>query len=107
MPYIYIQICPEIEPETFDTDAALKVLDSSLTPSALKKMSKSVMDLSTMSEMKELSKSTSNLMTGGISMPKFKKKRPKSDSKASLLRSSQDSLSTISVNITKMCCWVF
>ena len=53
-----------------------------------------------MSEMKELSKSTSNLMTGGISMPKFKKKRPKSDSKASLLRSSQDSLSTISVNIT-------
>ena len=71
-------------------------------------MSKSVMDLSTMSEMKELSKSTSNLMTGGISMPKFKKKRPKSDSKASLLRSSQDSLSTISVNITKIkCCWSF
>ena len=66
------------------------------------------MDLSTMSEMKELSKSTSNLMTGGISMPKFKKKRPKSDSKASLLRSSQDSLSTISVNITKIkCCWSF
>ena len=61
-----------------------------------------------MSEMKELSKSTSNLMTGGISMPKFKKKRPKSDSKASLLRSSQDSLSTISVNITKIkCCWSF
>ena len=61
-----------------------------------------------MSEMKELSKSTSNLMTGGISMPKFKKKRPKSDSKASLLRSSQDSLSTISVNTTKIkCCWSF
>ena len=49
--------------------------------------------------MKELSKSTSNLMTGGISMPKFlKKPRPKSDSKASLLRKSTDSLATISVN---------
>ena len=84
-----------METEAFDTDAALEVLDSSLTPSALKKLSKSVMDLSTMSEMKELSKSTSNLMTGGITMPKFKaKKKAKSDSKASLLRSSNDSLAT-------------
>ena len=85
-----------METESFDTDAALEVLDSSLTPSALKKLSKSVMDLSTMSEMKELSKSTSNLMTGGITMPKFKKKKhQKSESKTSLLRSSQDSLSTL------------
>ena len=84
-----------METESFDTDAALEVLDSSLTPSALKKLSKSVMDLSTMSEMKELSKSTSNLMTGGITMPKFKKKKPKSESKSSLLRSSHDSLSTL------------
>ncbi len=84
-----------MEEDPFDTDAALEVLDSSLTPSALKKLSKSVMDLSTMSEMKELSKSTSNLMTGGLSMPKFKRKKPKSESKSSLLRSSADSLSMI------------
>ena len=86
-----------METESFDTEAALEVLDSSLTPSALKKLSKSVMDLSTMSEMKELSKSTSNLMTGGITMPKFKKKKIKSESKSSLLRSSTDSLATINV----------
>ena len=93
------QICPRVETEQFDADAALEVLDSSLTPSALKKLSRSVMDLSTMSEMKELSKSTSNLMTGGITMPKFKKigKKLKSESKSSLLRSSADSLSTIDV----------
>jgi len=85
-----------VESEAFDTDAALEVLDSSLTPSALKKLSKSVMDLSSMSEMKELSKSTSNLMTGGITMPKFKtKKKQKSESKSSLLRSSNDSLATL------------
>ena len=51
--------------------------------------------------MKELSKSTSNLMTGGITggikMPKLKKKKLKSESKSSLLRSSADSLSTIDV----------
>lgn len=89
-----------MEEEQFDTDAALEVLDSSLTPSALKKLSKSVMDISTMSEMKELSKSTSNLMTGtGLSMPKFvKRKKLKSESKSSLLRKSADSLSTIDVS---------
>ena len=52
-----------------------------------------------MSEMKELSKSTSNLMTGGITLPKFKKKkRLKSESKTSLVRGSDESLATIDVN---------
>lgn len=95
----FCKICPRVEPDHFDADAALEVLDSSLTPSALKKLSKSVMDLSTMSEMKELSKSTSNLMTGGITLPKFKmKKRLKSESKTSLVRGSDESLATIDVN---------
>ena len=76
------------------------MLDTSLTPSALKKISKSVMDLSNMSEMQEISKSTSNLMTGSLFSKSVYKKRFKSvaaNSKTSLLRSSTDSLSTIDV----------
>ena len=95
------QICPKYRPDLFDGDAALGMLDTSLTPSALKKLSKSVMDLSSMSEMQEISKSTSNLMTGSIFTKSVFKKRFKSvaaaTSKTSLLRSSADSLSTIEV----------
>jgi len=57
------QICPKYRPDLFDGDKALGMLDTSLTPSALKKISKSVMDLSNMSEMQEISKSTSNLVS--------------------------------------------
>ncbi len=84
----------------FDSEAAIDMLDTSLTPSALKKISKSVMDLSNMSEMQEISKSTSNLMTGSLFSKSVYKRRFKSvaaNSKTSLLRSSCDSLSTIDV----------
>ncbi len=54
-----------------------------------------------MSEMKEISKSTSNLMTGGIAMPKLsglkKGKKSKTESKTSLIRASAESLAPISV----------
>ncbi len=39
------QICPKYRPDLFDSDAAIDMLDTSLTPSALKKISKSVIDL--------------------------------------------------------------
>ena len=90
----------------FDGDAALDMLDTSLTPSALKKISKSVMDLSNMSEMQDISKSTSNLMTGTFFTKTVFRKRLKTvasaTSKTSLLRSSVDSLSTIEVRRSRL-----
>ena len=82
------------------------MLDTSLTPSALKKISKSVMDLSNMSEMQEISKSTSNLMTGTFFTKSVFRKRIKTiagaTSKTCLLRSSVESLSTIEVRRTRL-----
>ena len=42
------------------------MLDTTMTPKALKNFSKSVLDLSSLKEVKEISKSTSNLMSGGV-----------------------------------------
>ncbi len=84
----------------FDGEAALEVLDTSLTPAALKKFSKSVMDLSSLSEMQDISKSTSNLMTGSVFTKSVFTKRFKkvvSVSKSSLLGASSESLGTIDV----------
>ena len=83
------------------------MLDTSLTPSALKKISKSVMDLSNMSEMQEISKSTSNLMTGTFFTKSVFRKRIKTiaggaTSKTCLLRSSVESLSTIEVRRARL-----
>ena len=53
------QICPEVEPEPAG-DTVSAVLDTSLTPAALKKLSRSVMDLSgpSLSDVTDISKST-------------------------------------------------
>jgi hypothetical protein len=100
------KICPAHRPDLFDGDAALDMLDTSLTPSALKKISKSVMDLSNMTEMQEISKSTSNLMTGSLFTKSIFRKRIKTmaaaTSKTSLLRSSVESLATIEVRRARL-----
>ena len=81
-----------------------EVPESALTPAALKALSQSVMDLSSVSEMRDISKSTSDLMTGSL----FKKKElarkirhltkgKTSDSKSSLLHSSAESVDTLEV----------
>lgn len=102
------QICPKVPDEDEDdllasADHMSDFLDTSMTPKALKNLSKSVMDLSTLKEMKEISKSTSNLMTGGvldqITKKKKTEKKGKSESKTSLLKSSTESLSTIDVGL--------
>ena len=76
---------------------------------ALKMLSKSVKDLSSISEMSDISKSTSDILTGqafkkSALRQKFKAlsgdaatgKRKKSESRSSLIHSSVGSLSTIS-----------
>lgn len=72
------------------------LLDStSLTPAALKKLSRSVMDLSTLSEMRDISKSTSELMTGkAITKWAKKKKKKRSESKTNLIDSSSEAIDT-------------
>ena len=69
-----------------------ELLDTSLTPATIKKLSKSVLDLpSSLGDMKELSKSTSQLSTAGMKekfkLKKLKKKGGKSESKTSLIGS--------------------
>lgn len=92
-----VQICPKVD-TSLDLSDVTDVLDSSLTPAALKKFSKSVVDLTSLSEMKELSKSTSNLVAEKLGAKK-KKKKAKSESKTSLVGGSVESLDTITVSI--------
>ena len=82
------------------------MFDTSLTPAALKKISKSVMDLSNLSEMQNISKSTSNLMTGSMFTKSAFTKKFKTVSKTSLLRSSMETLSSIDVRRARLN-WIF
>lgn len=84
-----------MEPEPA-SETVPEVLDSSLTPAALKKISKSVMDISTLSEVSEISKSTTSLFAGGPGagtslaggvFSKLKGKKSKTESKTSLVSS--------------------
>ncbi len=98
------KICPVVEPDDTPADTVPEVLDTSLTPDALKKISRSVMDISSLSEMREISKSTSNLMTGGITgiakLGKMqKKKKEKSISKTTLISESYESLDLESIDV--------
>lgn len=82
------KICPKVDPWKLYQESLPEVMDTSLTPAAIKKLSRSVMDLSSMSEVKGISKSTSNLMTGGMFL---KKSKPKSESKTNLIKHSATS----------------
>ena len=68
------QICPEVEPEAA-SETVSEVLDTSLTPAALKKLSKSVMDLSapSLSDVTDISKSTASIFTDGGKLRKILK----------------------------------
>ncbi len=99
------QICPEVDPSDSDDLAGVEdVFDSSLTPAALKKLSRSVMDISALSEMKDISQSTSELMTKGGVLGKLARKAGKaavgikSESKTSLLSSVPGSLENLAID---------
>ena len=99
------QICPKVEAHEIEHESVSKVLDTSLTPAALKKLSKSVMDLSTINEVTEISRTTTQLMTGSMLDKMIKKRKHlKSESKSSLLRSSADSLMSISDDVRVSWC---
>ena len=68
------QICPEVEPEAA-SETVSEVLDTSLTPAALKKLSKSVMDLSapSLSDVTDISRSTASIFTDGGKLRKILK----------------------------------
>ena len=75
-----------VQPASLVPDTVSEVIDTSLTPATIKKISRSVMDLSALPEMKDISKSTSNLMTGNVlTKMKTKKSKEKSESKQSLV----------------------
>ncbi len=87
-----------------------EVLDTSLTPDTFKKLSKSVLDISAISEMRgspHLSRSTSNLMTAGADIKRLmsRKDKEKSVSKTKLIED-QDSmqLETIEVHLSPFFC---
>ncbi|TRY61213.1 hypothetical protein TCAL_10928 [Tigriopus californicus] len=83
-----VKICPKVDPWKLYQNSFPNAIDTSMTPAAIKKLSRSVMDLSSMSEVKGISKSTSNLMTGGMFL---KKSKPKSESKTNLIKHSATS----------------
>ena len=94
---VAVQIHPQVHHDELTASIAEtmpELLDTSLTPATIKKLSKSVLDLpSTLGDMKELSKSTSHLSSAGMKekfkLKKLKKqvKGGKSESKTSLIGS--------------------
>ena len=75
-----------MEPEPA-SDTVSEVLDTSLTPAALKKLSRSVMDLSapSLSDVTDISKSTASVFTDGGRFRKILKGGKKTESTASLV----------------------
>ena len=73
-----LQICPKAEPEA-DAESVSEMLDTSLTPAALKKFSVSISDLT------DISRSTASVFTDGGKLLKWKGGGGKGDSAASVL----------------------